>query len=208
MSFPDLPRLDLSAFATSSLQGRFVRLEPMAEAHKEGLRAACDADPDTWLNLYPWPMHGEHFEGRWVQMAKDKAAGHFLCFAVVLDGECVGMTSFITPDAVNKSVEIGGTYYHPRVRGGPVNPDRKRLMLGHAFEAGFVRVFLKVDAINARSRAAVLKMGATFEGILRRDRVTWTGRVRDSCFYSVMPEDWPAVRDGLDARLDAFTPRA
>mgnify|MGYP000980431446 CR=1 FL=1 len=205
MSFPDLPRLDLSAFATSSLQGRFVRLEPMAEAHKEGLRAACDADPDTWLNLYPWPMHGEHFEGRWVQMAKDKAAGHFLCFAVVLDGECVGMTSFITPDAVNKSVEIGGTYYHPRVRGGPVNPECKYLLMRSAFDAGAVRVELKTDARNARSRAAILKLGAKEEGILRRHIRMPDGHIRDTVYFSVLDHEWPAVRAGLEARLNTFS---
>ncbi len=204
MSFTPPPSLDLSAFGQSPLQNDFVRLEPITEAHKEGLRDACNADPDTWLNLYPFPMHAEHFDPRWEQMQKDKANLAWRCYAVVVGGVCMGMTSFSSADGANRSVEIGGTYYHPDVRGGPVNPSCKRLLLGHAFDSGFVRVFLKVDAINARSRAAVLKMGAVFEGILRRDRVTWTGRVRDSCFYSVMPEEWPAVRDRLDARLAEF----
>ena len=77
-------------------------------------------------------------------------------------------------------------------------------MLGHAFDSGIRRLQLCVDAINARSRAAVLKLGAVQEGILRRDRVTWTGRIRDTVFFSILADEWPAVRDRLDARLAAF----
>jgi RimJ/RimL family protein N-acetyltransferase len=85
-----------------------------------------------------------------------------------------------------------------------VNPSAKRLMMGHAFESGARRVVYRVDAINARSRAAVLKLGAVQEGILRQDRVTFTGRVRDTVIFSVLADEWPAVRDRLDARLTAF----
>jgi RimJ/RimL family protein N-acetyltransferase len=85
-----------------------------------------------------------------------------------------------------------------------VNPAAKRLLMAHAFESGVRRVQYKVDAINARSRAAVLKLGAIQEGILRQDRVTWTGRVRDTVVFSILADEWPAVRDRLDARLAAF----
>ena len=90
------------------------------------------------------------------------------------------------------------------MRGGPVNPAAKRLLMGHAFDSGVRRVVYRVDAINARSRAAVLKLGATQEGILRRDRVTWTGRIRDTVIFSILAEEWPAVRQRLDERLAGF----
>ena len=186
------------------LESRFLRLEPMGEAHREALRAACDADPDTWIRLYPYSMAGQHFDPTWARMQKDIAAGRTIAFAVVVEGRCRGITCYIAPDAANAVVEVGGTYYHPSLRGGAVNPAAKRLMLGHAFDSGARRVAFRVDAINTRSRAAVLKLGATQEAILRQDRVTWTGRIRDTVIFSVLAEEWPAVRERLDARLASF----
>ena len=187
------------------LENRFVRLEPMAQVHKEDLRAACAADPDLFHDLYPYSMLGEAFDKRFdEQMPKDRATGAWMHYAVVVGARCVGMTCFIGADSVNASVEVGGTYYHPDVRGGATNPAAKRLMMGEAFEAGARRVVYRVDAINARSRAAVLKMGAVQEGIFRKDRVAWTGRIRDTVVFSILDDEWPAVRDRLDARLAAF----
>lgn len=185
------------------LEDRFVRLEPMAEAHREGLRAACDADRTVWSELYPYSLGGDQFEAGWARFYADPAADR-MNFAVMAGGEVTGVSSYLTIDPLNGTLEIGGTYYRPDVRGGPVNPASKRLLLGHAFAGGARRVQFKVDAINARSRAAVLKLGATQEGILRRDRLTWTGRIRDTVIFSVLAEEWPAVRDRLDARLAAF----
>jgi RimJ/RimL family protein N-acetyltransferase len=182
------------------LENRFVRLEPMGAAHREGFRAACDADLATWTELYPYAMGGEHFDAGWEKLyahpGKDR-----INYAVVVGGAVMGVSSYLAVDPANQALEIGGTYYHPDVRGGPVNPACKRLLLGHAFDAGARRVQFKVDAINARSRAAVLKLGAAQEGILRQDRLTWTGRIRDTVFFSVLKDEWPSVRDGLDARL-------
>jgi RimJ/RimL family protein N-acetyltransferase len=186
------------------LEGRFARLEPMGEAHREELRAACEADPATWNELYPYSMLGEAFDASWARMADDSQAGRLIPYAVMADGRCRGMTCYIAPDAANAVVEIGGTYYAPEVRGGAVNPACKRLMLGNAFEAGCRRAVFRVDAINTRSRAAVTKLGAVQEGILRQDRVTWTGRLRDTVIFSVLADEWPAVRERLDARLAAF----
>lgn len=187
------------------LEGPDLRLDPVTEAHREGLRAACDADPATWEQFYPYPMHGPYFDGTWTRMMGDLAAGRTLPCAVVTGGEVVGLTCYITPDPANRSVEVGGTYYRPDARGGRVNPAAKRLMLGHAFDSGAMRVQFKVDAINARSRAAVSKLGAVQEGILRQDRVTWTGRVRDTVFFSILADEWPAVRERLDGRLARAT---
>ncbi|HEX3700614.1 MAG TPA: GNAT family protein [Phenylobacterium sp.] len=186
------------------LENRFVRLEPMAERHRDALRAACEADPDVWPALYPFSWAFEHFEPTWAKLAADIAAGTTIAFAVMVDGRCGGISCFSSIEAANGSVEIGGTYYRPELRGGATNPAAKRLMLSHAFEAGARRVQFKVDAINARSRAAVLKLGAVQEGVLRQDRVCWTGRVRDTVIFSILSEEWPEVRERLDARLASF----
>jgi RimJ/RimL family protein N-acetyltransferase len=185
------------------LENRFVRLEPMGEAHKEGFRAACDADLTTWRDLYPYALDGEHFEAGWARLYA-KPAKDRINYAVLVDGQVMGVSSYLGVDPENQALEIGGTYYHPAVRGGATNPAAKRLLMAHAFEAGARRVQYKVDAINARSRAAVLKLGATQEGILRQDRVTWTGRIRDTVVFSILADEWPAVRQRLDARLAAF----
>lgn len=186
------------------LENRFVRLEPLGGPHREDLRAACQADPATWTDLYPYSMLGEAFDGAWARMERDAAARRLIPFAVVAAGGCRGMTCYSAPDAANAVVEIGGTYYAPDVRGGAINPAAKRLMLGHAFDAGCRRAVFRVDAINARSRAAVGKLGAVQEGVLRQDRVCWTGRIRDTVIFSILADEWPAVRDRLDARLAAF----
>ena len=116
----------------------------------------------------------------------------------------VGITTFYGIDPANAVLEVGGTYYRPDQRGGPVNPAAKRLMMSHAFEAGARRVVYRVDALNTRSQAAVLKLGAVQEGVLRQDRVTWTGRIRDTVIFSILADEWPAARDRLDARLAQF----
>lgn len=190
------------------LENRFVRLEPMTKAHRDDLREACEADPATWTELYPFSWAFEHFEPTWAMLERDVAAGRTIGFAVMAEGRCRGISCYSSIDPANGGVEIGGTYYHPDLRGGAVNPAAKRLLLAHAFEAGARRVQFKVDAINARSRAAVLKLGAAQEGILRRDRVTWTGRIRDTVVFSVLADEWPDVRNRLDARLAALADRS
>lgn len=189
---------------TRAMENRFVRLEPLAETHKAGLRAACAADPATWKELYPFSMLDEHFEPVWSRMMANAMSGPSQTFAVIADGEVGGMTSYLGIDLANAKLEVGGTYYRPDLRGGAVNPAAKSLMLEHAFDSGIRRLQLCVDAINTRSRAAVLKIGATQEGILRRDRVTWTGRLRDTVYFSILADEWPDVREGLDARLARF----
>ena len=185
------------------LENRFVRLEPLAERHKEDLRAACEADPATWNDLYIVSMLGAGFDLGWA-MFLNAPDPRNKAFAVVVDGVCRGMSSFLDIDNAHNTVEIGFTYYDPAVRGGVVNPSAKRLMMAHAFESGAQRVQYRVDAINARSRAAVLKLGAVQEGILRNDKVTWTGRLRSTVVFSILADEWPAVRDRLDQRIAAF----
>lgn len=164
-----------------------VRLEPMADHHIEPLRAACARDPDIW-DIYPFSMLGEHFE---TAMEQFHGTTDWVRFAVLQRGEVVGMTNYIHPDKRNHTVEIGGTYIQPSARGtAGVNTTMKRLMIDHAFACGFTRIEFRVDARNLRSRAAVLKLGATHEGILRKHRITWTGHVRDTYIFGLLKDEW------------------
>jgi len=182
----------------------FVRLEPLAPAHRDDLRAACEADAEIWTSLYPISWAGEHFDPSWDRLAGEVAAGRYIAHAVLVGGRCGGMTSYLNIDRLNGAAEIGGTYYRPDLRGGPINPAAKRLMMANAFAAGARRVVFRVDALNARSRAAVTKLGAHLDGVMRQDMITWTGRIRDTAVYSVLADEWPIVRERLDERLAAF----
>lgn len=124
------------------------------------------------------------------------------------DGDLVGTTTLGDIDLVNESAHIGWTAYDPRVWGTAVNAETKLLLLTSAFDNGFGRVKLQADAINERSRAAILGIGATFEGVLRRDRPRADGSWRDTAVYSILRQEWPTVRAGLQARLDAFQGRS
>jgi RimJ/RimL family protein N-acetyltransferase len=121
-------------------------------------------------------------------------------------GTHVGSTSFLAFVPVHKRVEIGWTWYARRVWAGAVNPSCKRMLLAHGFETlELNRVELKADARNTRSCRAMERFGAKFEGVHRAHMVRPDGRLRDTAWYSVIREEWPAVRDGLDARLAAFS---
>lgn len=181
-----------------ALRNAFVSLEPLAERHREDLRIACEADQAIWRDIYRWSWVGEHFAATWARVA---ATPTIIAYAVCVEGRCRGMTSYLDVSPENASVEVGGTYYHPDLRGGRVNPAAKRLILGHAFDSGAKRVRFSVDALNAHSRRAVLKLGAVEEGTMRQETVVWTGRTRDTVVFSILADEWPAVRDRLDARL-------
>jgi RimJ/RimL family protein N-acetyltransferase len=190
--------------APAVLENRFVRLEPLEDHHREPLRAACDADPELWPALYYRPYGGEHFDAGWDDLVAGQSAGTRIPFAVMAGDALVGMSSYIDIQRGNRAVEIGTTYYQPSARGGPINPAAKRLLLEHAFSCGANRVAFKVDDRNARSQAAMAKLGATREGVLRHDMITWTGHVRSSVIFSILAGEWPAVRSGLDERLTVF----
>ena len=187
------------------LENDFVRLEPFEERHKEPLRLACDADPELWPTLYSMSLGGDQFEGGWDRLRAFQAAGTWLPFAVVQGGEVLGLSAFIDINPACRTLEIGCTYYRPDARGGAVNPASKRLLLEHAFACGAQRVAFQVDQINLRSQAAMAKLGAVREGVMRNDKITWTGRVRSSVIFSILPEEWPAVRLKLDERLSTFS---
>ena len=120
------------------------------------------------------------------------------------DGTLVGTSTLADFELTREHAHIGWTAWDPRVWGTAVNPEAKLLMLGLAFDHGFGRVKLQADALNARSRAGILKLGARFEGITRRDMLRADGTWRDSAVYSILIDEWPAVREGLLARLAEF----
>lgn len=195
-------RMDLSI---TPLEDGFVRLEPFTDALTDEVRRALDCDSASW-DIMVGAAHGPYFDGWWASAMTALAAGTRIPYAVrrKADGAIVGTTSLyeIRPDY--RRCEIGSTFYRPEVRGGPVNPACKRLLFAHAFEAGAVRVEIITDAVNAGSQAAIRKLGARDEGVLRKHKITFTGRIRDTAQFAVLDDDWPAVRARLDARLAGF----
>ena len=124
---------------------------------------------------------------------------------LIATGEVIGGTSYIEPNAQHKRVEIGWTWYRPDHWAGAVNPECKLLLLAHAFDTlGLNRVQLVTDLLNTRSQAAIAKLGATREGVLRSHAITRGGRVRDTVVFSIIASEWPAVKAGLLARLAAL----
>jgi N-acetyltransferase len=187
------------------LTGRWVRLEPFAEEHREPLRAAAD-DDRVWAFMY-LDGRGPLFDRPFDDALAARAEGKRLPYAVRLlaTGELVGATSYIDPTPQHKRVEIGWTWYRPDQWAGPVNPECKYLLLAHAFDTlGLNRVQLVTDLLNTRSQAAIAKLGATREGVLRAHAITRGGRLRDTVVYSIIASEWPQVKERLLARLAAF----
>lgn len=187
------------------LEGNFIRLEPYAITLKEALRDALDCDAAAW-DLFSLSGQGEHFEHWWSSINRQVGAGLWLAYAIrtLSDDQIVGTSSFLNIKPERQCVEIGASFLHPSVRGTAVNPEAKLLMLRHAFASGVRRVELLTDVRNIRSQAAIAKLGAVREGMLRRDRITWTGHIRDSVLFSITDLDWPAVQDNLETRLASF----
>lgn len=183
----------------------FVRLEPFEDGLEAEIRAALDCDPDAW-EIMVGPAYGDHFDGWWEAALAAMRTGTRIAYAVRRrsDGAVVGTTSLYEINPAHRRCEIGSTFYRPEARGGPINPACKRLLLAHAFDAGAVRVEIITDALNPRSQAAILKLGAKPEGVLRKHKTTWTGRARDTAMFAVIDDDWPEVRDRLERRLAAF----
>jgi RimJ/RimL family protein N-acetyltransferase len=166
-----------------------LSLEPLAEAHREPLRAACAEDPDIWA-IYPMCFYGERFDPAFDKCLRPGSTG----FAISLGDDLVGMSSYLDIEPKHGSVQIGRTYFVPRVRGSGINARVKRLMLDRAFASGFERAEFKVDTRNARSMAAIEKLGAVREGTLRQNLITWTGYRRDTAVYSILAREWERLR--------------
>jgi RimJ/RimL family protein N-acetyltransferase len=158
------------------------------------------ADIFQWI---PSSMKTQEDFERLINKAFDEQQrGESVVFATVekSSGRVVGSTRFMNIDRVNRRVEIGWTWIAPPWQRSAVNTEAKYLMLRHAYEVwGCIRVELKTDALNQRSRNAILRIGAKEEGTLRRHVVTWTGRVRDSVYFSILDHEWPDVKERLNA---------
>jgi RimJ/RimL family protein N-acetyltransferase len=181
-----------------------VRLEPLSESHEDGLWAAS-RDPRTWRWLSAVQPQTRSEWSAWLAQALAEAeAGRELPLVTLCHEEIVGSTRFLALRPEHRSVEIGWTWLHPDAWGTGANVEAKLLQLRHAFETwGCRRVELKTDALNDRSRRALEALGATFEGIHRKHMLVREGESRDSAWYSVVDEEWPAVRARLEARLAA-----
>ncbi|MGN8025068.1 GNAT family N-acetyltransferase [Microbacterium sp. 22242] len=187
--------------APVTLENDFVRLEPLGRQHAEDLVAATAGLEDRWYTSVPTAEGvAAEIERRRVQHAE----GSMNPFAVVRvdTGRAVGMTTYCGIDQPNRVVEIGYTWLSPEVHGTAVNPSAKRLLLAHAFEAcDAIRVQFCTHFHNRQSRAAIERLGAKLDGILRSHRIGPDGSLRDTVVYSILPHEWPAVRNSLDARL-------
>ena len=169
------------------MSGNSCRAEPFTETHRDALRAACAEDRDIW-SIYATNFGPEGFDAAIDGYIANPRNRTFVLFD---DDELAGMSSFLGIDESRQTLEIGGTYYRPKFRGTGFNRRVKEMMLERAFSAGFRRVEFRVDARNARSQAAMKKLGAVREGVLRADRVTWNGHVRDTVLFAILKDEWP-----------------
>jgi RimJ/RimL family protein N-acetyltransferase len=191
--------------APRPLEGPNVRLEPLGPAHLDGL---CDAglDPELW-RLTVQQIRTRADMQRYLEEAlEEQRAGTALPFATVWreSGRVIGSTRFGNASPPNRRVEIGWTWLARRWQRTGANTEAKYLMLRHAFEHwGCIRVELKTSALNLRSRAAILRIGAREEGIFRHHMINQDGSLRDSVYYSLLAEEWPQARRRLEDMLAA-----
>jgi len=193
----------VSPLGPKTLTGRFVALEPLEERHHADLIRAAD-DKALWTYI---PLDvSKGYASRLPWFVAEMAKGSQLTFAVrrLSDGAIVGSTSYLAITPHDAKVEIGATWYVAGAQGSAVNPEAKFLLLENAFAADYNRVEFKTCSRNARSRAALKKLGATEEGILRAHMWMPQGYFRDSVYFSILAAEWPRVRAGLEARLAAF----
>lgn len=185
------------------LQGRHVRLEPLTPEHAAGL-AEVGLDDGLWKWI-PTPVRTTEEMSAYVQSAlQDQAAGTALPFALVekSSGRIIGSTRYANIERAHHRLEIGWTWVARPWQRTAINTEAKYLLLRHAFETlKCMRVELKTDSLNERSRAAILRIGATQEGIFRNHMMTATGRIRHTVYFSIVDSEWPEVKARLDARL-------
>jgi RimJ/RimL family protein N-acetyltransferase len=173
------------------MAGDGCRAELFGEGHRDALRAACAEDRDIW-QIYANDFGPAGFDASIDRVAGDPRNRSFVLF----DGDgFAGMSSFLGIDQARQTLEIGGTYYRPHLRGTGFNRRVKDMMLARAFGCGFRRVEFRVDQRNARSQAAVKRLGAVREGVMRADRITWTGHVRDTVLFAILKDEWPIAGD-------------
>ena len=192
------------AIAPVTLEGRYVRLEPLTMAHHASL---CEVafEPEMWR----WMLSDAATPGDVAQFISgalaEQSQGVSLPFATidVAAGRAIGSTRYLNISAPNRRLEIGSTWVSANWRRTAANTEAKLLMLRHAFETlGALRVEFKTDELNTRSRTAILRIGAQFEGIFRKHMVMPNGRIRNTAYYSIVDDDWPGVKASLERMLE------
>jgi N-acetyltransferase len=189
------------------LEGNFVRLEPMTLEHHAAL-SAVGLDPEIWRFTLALIQTPEEMRGYMEAALKLQREGTTLPFVTIerSSGRVVGSTRFGNYDPANRRIEIGWTWIARPWQRTAINTEAKYLMLSHAFEKlHCVRVELKTDVLNTRSRQAMLRIGAKEEGVLRKHSLVWDGRYRDSIYYSILDDEWPTVKQELQRMLTART---
>jgi RimJ/RimL family protein N-acetyltransferase len=185
------------------LQGRYVRLEPLTLEHVAGL-AEVGLDEDLWKWI-PVPVRTASEMKNYVQTAlNEQKSGSALPFVLMenASGHIIGSTRYGNIDRVHHRVEIGWTWVARQWQRSPINTEAKYLLLRHAFETlNCIRVELKTDSLNERSRAAILRIGAREEGTFRNHMITASGRIRHTVYFSILDSEWPDVKVRLENRL-------
>ena len=193
-----------------TLEGSVVRLEPIRREHAELFWEVSKDDLEDIFRWIPYSMKTrEDFRTLIDKAFAEQERGESVVFATVErgSGRAMGSTRFMNIDRANRRVEIGSTWIAPAWQRTAVNTQAKYLMLRHAFEVwGCMRVELKTDALNQKSRNAILRIGAKEEGTLRRHLVTWTGRVRDTVYFSILEDEWAGVKARLEAMMSKWMP--
>jgi RimJ/RimL family protein N-acetyltransferase len=187
-----------------TLEGSVVRLEPIRQDHAELFWNVAKDSVDEIFQWIPYCMKSQKDFQQVIEKAfAEQERGESVVFATVerSSGRVIGSTRFMNIDRVNRRVEIGSTWIAPAWQRTAVNTEAKYLMLRHAFEVWkCIRVELKTDALNQKSCNAILRIGAKEEGTLRRHVITWTGRVRDSVYFSILDNEWPEAKAKLERR--------
>jgi RimJ/RimL family protein N-acetyltransferase len=185
------------------LEGSHVRLEPLSESHHEAL-CVVGLDPELWKWI-PIQVLDRDQMMRYIRaVLSDQEKGTSIPFATIdrASGQVVGATRFMNIDVPNKRVEIGSTWIGKNWQRSAINTEAKYLMMRYAFETlGCNRVELKTDSLNTQSRNAILRIGAKQEGIFRQHMVIWSGRLRDTVYFSVIAPEWPDVKTALEAKI-------
>jgi RimJ/RimL family protein N-acetyltransferase len=202
----DIVNPPLNIVTPITLTGSVVRLEPIRHEHAGLFWEVAKNDLDDIFRWIPYRMQTqEDFQQLVAKAFHEQERGESVVFTTIenASGRVIGSTRFMNVDRNNRRVEIGSTWIAPAWQRTVVNTEAKYLMLRQAFDVWrCFRVELKTDALNQKSRNAILRIGAKEEGTLRRHVVTWTGRVRDSVYFSILDSEWPTVKARLEEKLN------
>lgn len=194
-----------SLIAPFSLEGAHVRLDPLGPEHAPLLWEIVKDHLEDMFRWIPYRLQSLHdFEAFNRQVLDEQKRGLSIPFATVerSSSKVVGTTRYMNMDSQNRKVEIGSTWIAPPWQRTVINTEAKYLMLRHAFETWKrLRVELKTDSMNQRSRQAILRLGAKEEGTLRKHMLTWDGRQRDSVYFSILDTEWPGAKSDLERKL-------